>query len=302
MNFANTPSFANQGLSPAGRLTLCVLASIALLIGDSHFGLMDRARNAISVLLYPVQRAANLPLAAGRHIGDFFVTQAELKQDNDRLRSVELAQSGRLMRLQSLERELAQLKALNQLKVGRSEGGQLAEVLYTARDPFSYKIIIDKGQDAGVKAGLPVIDEIGLIGQVTRVQPLTSEITLIVNKNEMVPVMNLRTSQRTLLYGYGGGIEVRYLSASSDIRPGDELVTSGLDGMYQAGIPVARVTHVDRPAGAAFARVLCQSLAGVQSSRYVMVMPEQPLRPPQPAPLPEPASKKKKPSNEDDAG
>ncbi len=302
MNFANTPSFASQGLGPGTRLAMCIAASIALLIGDSHFGLMDRARDGLSVLLYPVQRAVNLPLAAGRHLGDFFVSQAELKAENDRLRSLELAQSGRLMRLQTLERELAQLKALNQLKVGRDNGGQLAEVLYTARDPFSYKIIIDKGLDAGIQPGLPVIDEIGLIGQVTRVQPLTSEITLIVNKNQMVPVMNLRTSQRTLLYGYGGGIEVRYLSTASDIRPGDVLVTSGIDGMFQAGIPVARVTHVDRPAGAAFARVLCQSLAGVQSSRYVLVMPQQPARPPQPAAQPEPASKKKKTSDEEDAG
>lgn len=302
MNFANSPSFANQGLSPGARLILCVLASLALLVGDSHFGLMDRARDAISVLLYPVQRAVNLPLAAGRHIGDFFVTQTELKQENDRLRSLELAQSGRLMRLQMLERELAQLKALNQLKAGRSDGGQLAEVLYTARDPFSYKIIIDKGMDAGVKAGLPVIDEQGLIGQITRVQPLTSEITLIVNKNQMVPVVNLRTGQRTLLYGYGGGVEVRYLSSGSDIRPGDQLVTSGIDGLYQNGIPVARVTHVDRPAGAAFARVLCQSVAGVQSSRYVMVLPARSAVPPAPPPEPEPAVKKKKKTTDEDAG
>ena len=299
MNFANTPSFANQGLRPGSQLALCVLLSLALLIGDSQFGLMDRTRDALSVALYPLQRAANLPLSLLRHVGDFFVSQTQLKAENDRLRSRELAQASQLVRLSTLETELAQLKALHLLTASRSDSGTLAEVLYTARDPFSYKIIIDKGQNAGLAAGLPVVDSLGLIGQITRVQPLTAEVTLIVDKNQMVPVMNQRTGQRSLLYGYGGGVEVRYLAAAADIQVGDLLVTSGIDGVYQAGTPVARVTQVERPAGASFARVRCRSVAGVQSSRYVLVPPPRPALPPRPAPLPAPEHGKPKPDSKD---
>ena len=300
MNFANTPRFANQGLRPGSQLLLCVLASLTLIIGDSQFGLMDRTRDALSVVLYPVQRAVNMPLSAAAHVGEFFISQAQLKQENAELRSRELAQSARLARLNTLEQELLQLKALNSLRLGNAQGGKLGEVLYTARDPFSYKIIIDKGMDANLSAGLPVVDERGLLGQVTRVQPLTAEVTLIIDKNQMVPVRNQRTGQRSLLYGYGGGVEVRYLPASADIQPGDLLVTSGIDNLYSEGIPVARVTRVDRPAGASFARVLCQSIAGVQSSRYVLILPPRAALPPRPEPAPQSAKPKKKKDTEDE--
>lgn len=300
MNFANTPRFANQGLRPGAQLLLCVLASLTLIIGDSQFGLMDRTRDALSVVLYPVQRAVNMPLSAAAHFGEFFVTQTQLKQENAELRSRELAQSARLARLNTLEQELLQLKALNSLRLGNAQGGKLGEVLYTARDPFSYKIIIDKGLDANLSAGLPVVDDRGLLGQVTRVQPLTAEVTLIIDKNQMVPVRNQRTGQRSLLYGYGGGVEVRYLPATADIQPGDLLVTSGIDNLYSEGIPVARVTRVDRPAGASFARVLCQSIAGVQSSRYVLILPPRASLPPRPEPAPQPVKAKKKKDPEDE--
>ncbi|MFN4236261.1 MAG: rod shape-determining protein MreC [Vogesella sp.] len=300
MNFATTPSFANQGLRPGSQLLLCVLASLTLIVGDSQFGLMDRTRDALSVVLYPLQRAVNMPLSAAAHVGEFFVTQTQLKQENADLRSRELAQSARLARLNTVEQELLQLKALNGLRLGNAQGGKLGEVLYTARDPFSYKIIIDKGLDANISAGLPVVDERGLLGQVTRVQPLTAEVTLIIDKNQMVPVRNQRTGQRSLLYGYGGGVEVRYLPAAADIQPGDLLVTSGIDNLYSEGIPVARVTRVDRPAGASFARVLCQSIAGVQSSRYVLILPPRAAVPPRPDPAVTTAKAQKKKNTEDE--
>ena len=189
---------------------------------------------------------------------------------------------------------------MNGLRLGNAQGGKLGEVLYTARDPFSYKIIIDKGLDANISAGLPVVDERGLLGQVTRVQPLTAEVTLIIDKNQMVPVRNQRTGQRSLLYGYGGGVEVRYLPAAADIQPGDLLVTSGIDNLYSEGIPVARVTRVDRPAGASFARVLCQSIAGVQSSRYVLILPPRAAVPPRPDPAVTTAKTQKKKNTEDE--
>ena len=128
MNFANTPSFANQGLQPGGRLFLCVLTSLALLIGDSQYGLMEKARDAISVVLYPLQRAANVPLNLTMQVGDFFTAQAALKRENDALRERDLIQSSHLMRMSSLEKELQQLRQLNALAAQPSHAGVVAEV------------------------------------------------------------------------------------------------------------------------------------------------------------------------------
>lgn len=277
MNFANTPSFANQGLQPGGRLFLCVLTSLALLIGDSQYGLMEKARDAISVVLYPLQRAANVPLNLTMQVGDFFTAQAALKRENDALRERDLIQSSHLMRMSSLEKELQQLRQLNALAAQPSHAGVVAEVLYTGRDPFSYRLIIDKGSSSGIASGQAVIDENGLIGQVTRVQPLSAEVTQVINRHYIVPVMIERTGHRALLYGFGGGVEVRYLPISTDIRENDLLVTSGVDGVYLQGIPVARVKQIDRLGGAAFARVRSEVIAGVQSSRFVVIMPNRRL-------------------------
>lgn len=285
MDFANNPSFIRQGPHPAVRLALCVLLSIALLIGDSRYGLMEHVREALSVALYPVQRAVNVPFAGARHVIDFFTAQAQLKAENDALKSQRLQMSAQLARLATVEREYRELRQLNELKSSRAEGGQLAEVLYTGRDPFSYKLIIDKGADAQISPGQPVIDSQGLIGQVTRVQPLTAEVTLIIDKNHMVPVMIERTGARAILYGYGGGVEVRYLPNHADVQEKDLLVTSGIDDLYPAGLPVARVGKIERNTGAAFARLSTSVVAGVQESRFVLVLnPKQhvPAAPPPP--------------------
>ncbi|KUM02455.1 rod shape-determining protein MreC [Chromobacterium subtsugae] len=272
MDFANTPSFFRSGPPPAARLAMSAVASIALLIGDSHYGLMEQAREALSLALYPVQRAVNLPAQAVRHAGDYLTSQTELKQENTELRTRQLQMSAQLSRLQTLERELNELRALNAIRAQRDDSAQIAETLYTGRDPFSYKIIIDKGDDAKLQAGQPVVDPRGLLGQVTRVQPLTAEVTLVIDKNQMVPVMIARTGERAILYGYGGGVELRYLPQSSDVKENDQVVTSGLDGLFPEGIPVAVVSKVERNPGAAFTRVSTVPLAGVQQTRYVLVL------------------------------
>ena len=291
MNFANSPSFSTQGLSPGYRLFLSVLTSLVLLIGDSQFGLMDKVRDATSVILYPLQRAANVPLNLATDISHYFTTQSSLQRDNQSLRERDLRQSSHLMRMQSLEKELAQLRALSQLSAQDQVKGVVAEVLYTGRDPFSYRIIIDKGSSHGLQNGQAVIDEQGLVGQVSRVQPFSAEITLVINPRQIVPVMIERTGQRGLLYGFGGGLEVRYLPVSTDIRENDILVTSGVDSVYLPGIPVARVSQVDRLSGSAFARVRSRAIAGVQSSRFVVVMPNRILPPAPPPPAAVPKSK-----------
>ncbi|TDR76551.1 rod shape-determining protein MreC [Paludibacterium purpuratum] len=299
MDFANNPSFIRQGLSPGTRLAICVALSVALLVGDSQYGLMEYTRQGMSVLFYPLQRAINFPLVAARRIDDFLTTQSTLQAENEVLRRQQMILLSRVQRLESTERDFEALRTLNQLKSERSDAASLAEILYTGRDPFSYKIIVDKGQDSQLHPGQPVVDDRGLIGQITRVQPLTAEVTLITDKTLMVPVTIQRTGLRAILYGYGGGVEARYLPIHADVRPGDLMITSGIDGLYPEGIPVAFVTRVERNPDSAFIRVTSMPTAGVQKGRYVLVLKEKsnvPTRPTEPV-VPAPKKGKTQPDD-----
>jgi rod shape-determining protein MreC len=299
MDFANNPSFIRQGLSPGARLAICVVMSIGLLIGDSQYGLMEYTRQGMSVLFYPLQRAINYPVVAARQIDDFLTTQSELQAENETLRRQQMVLISRLQRLEAVDSEYQSLRTLNQLKSQRNDSASLAEILYSGRDPFSYKIIIDKGQDTRLQPGQPVVDDRGLIGQITRVQPLTAEVTLITDKSLMVPVMIQRTGLRAILYGYGGGIEARYLPIHADVRPGDLLLTSGIDGVYPEGVPVAFVTRVERNADSAFVRVTTLPTAGVQKGRFVLVLKEKTGVPARPADPPLPPQKGKNKNTDD---
>jgi rod shape-determining protein MreC len=297
MDFANNPSFIRQGPTPGSRLAICVALSFALLIGDSQYGLMEYTRQGMSVLFYPLQRAISLPVVAARQINEFLTTQSTLQRERDTLKRQQLVLITHLQQLETISRDYAALRALNQLKSSRADAGSLAEILYTGRDPFSYKIVIDKGIDSNFKPGQPVIDERGLIGQITRVQPLTAEVTLVTDKSLMVPVMIQRTGVRAIMYGYGGGIEARYLPIHADVRVGDLFTTSGIDGRYPEGVPVAVVTRVERYADAAFIRVSSLPTAGVQKGRFVLVLKEKtniPARPVDPPTVPVKKSKQSK--------
>ena len=163
-----------------------------------------------------------------------------------------------------------------------------AEVLYSAPDPYSRKVILDQGRQEGVEPGLAVVDATGLLGQVTRVYPIQSEVTLITDRNQSVTVQVERNGQRGVMSGTGqGGLELRFVLADADIKVGDRLMTSGLDGLFVPGLPVAMVESVERDAGA-FARIACRPLAGVEQSTRVLVLSRAELPPPPPPPQPAP--------------
>ena len=149
-----------------------------------------------------------------------------------------------------------------------------AEILYAGRDPYSHKVFIDRGATHGVRPGSPVADENGVVGQVTRVHPLLSEVTLLTDQDQAIPVQVVRNGLRAVAFGSGpaGTLELRFMAANAEIQNGDRLVTSGIDGTYPPGIPVATVARVERDAAYAFARIVCQPAAGVESGRYVLVL------------------------------
>jgi rod shape-determining protein MreC len=167
----------------------------------------------------------------------------------------------------------------------------MSEILYDARDPSTRRVVLDRGAQQGVKLGLPVIDNAGVVGQVTRVFPFTSEVTLLTDKEQAIPVQVLRNGLRSVAYGRGqsGQLDLRFVAPNADIVVGDVLVTSGLDGMYPAGLAVAKVTQVESVAQGAFGRVVCQPLAGIDRHRQLLVvMSDQPAQPRPAAETPKP--------------
>jgi len=268
------PPFFKRGPTPLVRLLLCSLLSVALLIADARYGYLEGIRQVVSVIVYPLQRLAGAPRALLDSLGEFFVTEAALRTENGRLSSQNLRDAVMLRKHAALAAENAHLRDLLAARQRFPESTIFAEVLYAGRDLFTRKVVIDKGQQQGVKAGQPVIDQIGIIGQVTRTYPWLAEITLITDKEQAVPVQNLRNGLRAVIGGTGnnGQLELKFIPLNADFLNGDQLVTSGIDGVYPPGLPVAEVSNVERNAAYLFARITCKPLAGVTSHSQVLVL------------------------------
>lgn len=267
------PPFFKRGPAPLARLFFFVSLSLVLLVADLRFHTLEWARLAAATLLWPLQRIAYLPVDAGNDLGDYFSSVRTLKTENEALRTRQLATANLLLRQENLDQENRRLRALLDMKERQPAEGRVAEILYAARDPFSRRVIIDKGTQAGVEAGQAVIDELGVIGQVTRTFPLTSEVTLLTDKDQVIPVQVQRSGLRAILAGEGAGaMELRFLATNADVQPGDILVTSGLDAVYLPGLPVAKVVKIDRDNSFSFARIACEPLAGVERHGQVLVL------------------------------
>jgi rod shape-determining protein MreC len=245
------------------------------------------------MLLLPLERALEVPMevtrASGEYVGGLHAARADLSRAQLAL----TAQSAKAARVDTLTAENNRLRALVDLKPALVVKSMAAEVLYEASDPFSRKIFIDRGASQGVVPGAPVIDESGVLGQVTRVYPLSSEVTLLIDKEAAIPVLNTRTHQRGAAFGAdGAALELRFMAGNADVRVGDLLQTSGVDGIYPPGLDVAKVVKVDPRADSSFARIALVPTASADGVRHVLVLEpmamQLPARPePQPeAPLP----------------
>jgi rod shape-determining protein MreC len=277
------PPFFKRGPAPLARLFFFASFSLALLVADLRFHTLEWARLAAGTVLWPLQRMVYLPVDAGQDFGDYFSSLRALKAENEALRQRQLATANLLLRQEHLDEENRRLRALLDMKDGQPAEGRVAEILYAARDPFTRRVIVDKGGQAGVEAGQAVIDELGVLGQVTRVFPLSAEVTLLTDKEQAIPVRVQRSGLRAVLTGAGAGaMDLRFLASNADVQPGDILVTSGLDGVYLPGLPVARVLKIDRDNSFAFARIACEPIAGVERHGHVLILGKR-LIPPRPA-------------------
>jgi len=267
------PPFFKRGPAPLAQLALFASLSLLLLVADLRFGTLEPTRLMIATLMWPVQKAVLLPVEGANDAGSYFANLTSLQQENAELRKRQLAQANLLLRQTHLANENLRLRALLEMQEKLDVPAHAADVLYAARDPFSRRIVIDRGSTHEVELGQAVIDDQGVIGQVTRVFPLTSEVTLLTDKNQLIPVQVGRNGLRAVLAGAGSGtMELKFLPANADVQPNDTLVTSGLDGIYLPGLPVARVTSIDRNNSFSFARIECVPLAGVERHGQVLVL------------------------------
>ena len=277
------PPFFKRGPAPLVRLAFFVSLSLILLIADLRFHTLELARLAVATAAWPLQRITWLPIDAAGDVGGYLARQSTLLRDNEELRRRQLGTANLLLRQQHLEQENKRLRALLDMRARLRVEGRIAEILYAARDPFSRRGIIDKGSQHGIGAGQAVVDDVGIIGQVVRVFPLTAEILLLTDKDQAIPVEVQRNGLRAVLAGVGVGMmELRFLAANAEVQIGDILVTSGLDGVYLPGLPVAKVVKIDRDSSYSFARITCSPLAGVERHGLVLVLGARTALPPQP--------------------
>jgi rod shape-determining protein MreC len=284
------PPFFNRGPAPLVRLTFFVSLAMLLMVLDARFRYAENVRQVVALAAYPIQRVAMAPVELFHGVVDYFSTTTSLREENNALRTKQLRAAQGLLQLEALREENNQLRRLLDAQERLPRKSVFAEILYAARDPFSRKVVIDKGSQSGILPGQPVIDDVGVIGQVTRVYFLMSEVTLLSDKDQAIPLQVLRNGLRAVAYGAEGGmLDLRFMAANADIKNGDILVTSGIDGTYPPGLPVATVARIQRDAAYAFANITLAPTAGTDRYRQVLVLSNE-AKPPPPEPE-QPASK-----------
>jgi rod shape-determining protein MreC len=269
------PPFFRVGFAPLTKLVFFSALSLLLMFGDQQLQFTKPLRAALSTLILPVQWLVLQPGQAWSSLGNHFqsLEQAQQNLKAAELKALEL--SVRSQQVEQLQIENQTLRQLMGMSSNLSANFQAAEILFDVPDPYNQRLVINKGQTNGVALGSPVIDAGGVIGQITRLYPMTAEVTLLTDQNQSIPVLNSRTGARNITNGdmLEGVpmIELKFVPASADVKEGDLLTTSGIDGVYPAGLQVARISHIERRVDISFARIHAKPLAELQG-RHVLVL------------------------------
>lgn len=281
------PPFFRQGASALSKLMLFSALALFFMVADTRFGLTGPIRVAVATLLYPLQWALVQPVQWSRGGVQNLQSLRHAQEDAELLREQLRLLTPRTQQYEQLALENERLRQLLDLRQRMPTPGLAAQVLYDAADPYAHKVIIDKGLIHGISPGAPVLDASGVLGQVTRVYPSLAEVTLVIDAEQAIPVLNTRTGVRAVAFGdpslHGGALELRYMGANADVQPGDLLTTSGIDGIFPPGLPVARVDKVERRVESPFALIYCLPQARVDGATQVLVLTslagQQPARP-----------------------
>ena len=268
------PPFFRQGPSALTKLTFCSALALLLMVADTRFRITQPVRAAAAAVLHPMQRTLLIPIDLISDTRDYLLgLHAALGREE--AARIELArQSERAMRAEQLLLENKRLRSLLELRPSLNVKSQAAQILYEAPDPYSRKVVIDRGSSHGIAVASPVVNEAGVLGQVTRVYLSSAEVTLLIDKEAAIPVLNSRTLVRSAAFGGtpGGAMELRFMAGNADVQVGDTLTTSGVDGVYPPGLAVAKVAAVDRKVDSGFARILLTPAAKADDVRHVLVL------------------------------
>jgi rod shape-determining protein MreC len=267
------------------------LLSILLMASDHRFQISQPLRSGIAVVLSPLQWLSLQPGRAFNGLGSYFSDLGKAQDAAQNFQTRTMAQAQRLQQVEQLAQENAQLRELLDLRAQFAGPTKAVEVLYDTADPYTDRLVVDRGLVAGLVQGAAVIDVGGVVGQVTRVYPLVSEVTLLTDRSQSIPVLNARTGTRHVAIGdpntQGGALELKFVPSGTDIKPGDLLTTSGIDGVYPPGLHVGLVSHIDRRVDSSFARVYATPTAKPRGRHLLVLMPVKdwptvPVAPPEP--------------------
>ena len=272
MQYSPPPLF-KQGASARAKVVFFSVLAIFLLVVDSRMKSLVVVRQALGTALYPVQMLAVVPRDAALGVSNYFASTVKLEKENATSKRQQIQSADVLQQAAQITAENAHLRKLLDAREHVATKSVLSEIIYDARDPFTRKVIVDKGLKHGVALSQPVIDDQGVVGQVTRVFPLTAEVTLLTDKNQAIPVQVVRNGLRSVVYGRGQSsfLDMR-ITTNADVKAGDVLVTSGIDGVYPAGLQVAKVTQVENKASTTFENVLCTPLAGIDHNKQLLIL------------------------------
>jgi len=279
MDYGPPPLF-NQGVSARARLAFFSFLAIALIIIDSRVRMLETVRVGLGVVLYPMQRALLVPSRVADTVADYFTSVTSLTRENEQLKRKQFETSQSLQQARELAVENERLRKLLGARERLGNAAVLADVLYESRDRFARKLVINVGINDGVRAGSPVIDEAGVVGQITRAFNETSEVTLLTDKDQSIPVQILRNGLRGVAFGGAepGTLDLRFMAANADVVNGDTATTSGIDGVYPSGLMVATVNRVERAAKDQFARIVMSPVAGIESNKHLLVLLVEPAK------------------------
>lgn len=282
------PPFFRQGPSALSKLMVLSALAVLLMVVDVRLHWAAPLRSAMATAIYPLQWLATQPFRLTGAVGEYIGSLSAARHDAAEARAELTRQAQRAALVEHLNQENRELRSLLGMQARLPHGAQGASVLFEAADAYSRKLILNRGQLHDIKPGSAVMDGYGVVGQVTRVYPATSEVTLLIDRHQTIPVLNTRTGLRSLAAGEpnagGGQLHLRFVAANADTQPGDILTTSGVDGVYPAGLPVAKVLTVSHQGEAGFARIVCAPMARLSSAMHVLVVaPQSATHTPQPA-------------------
>lgn len=282
------PPLFKQGLSARLRLLIAVVAAVGMLYVDLHLGVLKPLRQGLSMVLYPIEQALMLPRDVFRWVAKYSSAISDVVDRKSQLEKKEVENSEKLLQIEQLKAENDSLRTLLELRKGTKHVTVIAEISHETRDAFSNRIVIDRGSQHGVQPGHPVINSQGVVGQVVRVSPITSEVSLVTDPSLTIPVNLPRSGLRSVASGTGDGqqVDLKYLNINAEVEVGDILVTSGLDGLYPSGLPVAKINRVERAGSGQFPRISSTPVAPIGTLRNVLViLVDQQLIPPAPRDL-----------------